>query len=391
MAHQFAHAEVYPRRSSPLAGSGPRSAREAPRSTRQVFAEAGREPGHCDHVGDAARPPVVLHGLAPAEAEAAHDRLAAAARTRAGRRVRADAPTLYTEVHSHPAPPAELHRPDVQAWLRRVTASRVEAVGARGGRVLGVWLHADEARVHVHLAAVNAGDPQLRAALLHDGRRAQDEARARGEGRKGRRLAYCAAMRAWQDEVHRGVSMAFGLARVGPRRRRLSRAGWHAEQRALLAAAEARRGAEEALARVGEQREAARATATRAMQVLDQAAEMRRRAEDVARRDAERQARVGAELAGREARVAAREAQLAEAGKRLARASRVPGAALDGVLELLRRDLMRHPEPSVRDAALTLQDGIAAALTASDAEGAAAAVRAAWEEPGAEGAVSGPR
>ena len=129
MGCQFAHTETYARQISRLAGAGARTA-------RQAFAALAREPGHCEHVR-VPPCPVELHGMSPAQAEAEHDPPAAEARTPAGRRIRADLRTLYTEVHSLPWPPSEVDRPEAQDWLRRITASRVEAVEARGGRVLG--------------------------------------------------------------------------------------------------------------------------------------------------------------------------------------------------------------------------------------------------------------
>jgi hypothetical protein len=276
--------------------------------------------------------------------------------------------------------------------------------------VLGVWLHTDEAYVHVHLAAVNDSDPQFRAARLHDGHRAQADARARGENRKHQSAAYCAAMRAWQDEVHREAG-AFGLARLGPSRRRLTRDGWHAEKRALLAAAEARLHAEETLAEVARQREAVRSAAVKVARVLDEATKMRQQAEIAGRRDAEtrrayiqavkqqqdtlnkRHAQLGS-IAGQQARrsigLAKREARMAAIEDKLLQASRVPAAILDNVLEILRHDLMRHPDRSVQEAAYRMHESIAAALAAPHAEAAGAVVTAEWQTLGAERDPQGP-
>ena len=217
MGYQFAHTETYARRISPLAGTGART-------TRQIFAELAREPGHCEHVRMPSCP-VVLHGMTPAQAEAEHDRLAAEARTPAGRRIRADTPTLYTEVHSLPRPPSEVDRPEVQDWLRRITASRVAAVEARGGEVLGIYLHLDEARLHQHLIGVSRGDLQCRADLLHDGRRAQAEAGpgARTGGARHTltaqqcghgRTKFTEAFRPCATSALRGLGLAGGASRA---------------------------------------------------------------------------------------------------------------------------------------------------------------------------------
>jgi hypothetical protein len=56
------------------------------------------------------------------------------------------------------------------------------------------------------------------------------------EGEDGKALnkrgdqAYRAAMREWQDSYHETVAIACGLTRLGPQRRRLTRAEWQAEQ-----------------------------------------------------------------------------------------------------------------------------------------------------------------
>ena len=44
--------------------------------------------------------------------------------------------------------------------------------------------------------------------------------------------AFKKAMREWQDRFHKAVGLTFGLARIGPQKRRLSREEWKAEQAA---------------------------------------------------------------------------------------------------------------------------------------------------------------
>jgi hypothetical protein len=369
MGYQFAHTETYARRISRLGGRGTRT-------TRQIFAELAREPGHCEHVRMPSCP-VVLHGMSPAQAEAEHDRLAAEARTPAGRRVRADTRTLYTEVHSLPRPPSEVDRPEVQDWLRRITASRVAAVEARGGEVLGVWLHVDEPHLHVHLMGVSRGDLQCRADLLHDGRRAQAEARARGEDRRGQTRAYCAAMRAWQDEVYRSVSAVCdcSLARIGPRRRRLTRAGWHAEQRALGAMAEGLRRAGAALAEADRRCGAADAAQANAERLLTEVERQRVLLGGAAGKLAAREAA----LAGRENHLAMRAEQVAAKEGRLRRSSELVASVLRATRQVLRDHLMEHPDEAVRRAARGLHEGMAAGLRAPSPEDAAEIIRTGWQ------------
>ena len=150
--------------------------------------------------------PVVLHGMTPAQAEAEHDRLVAEARReQAAASVLTPRPSTLRCTRSPDRP---------RSWTARTGSrtgcggspqaawQRVRCVGGRGCRI---YLHLDESpTLHPHPIGVSRGDLQCRADLLHDGRRAQAEARARGEDRRGRTCVSTpgAAMRAWQDEVY---------------------------------------------------------------------------------------------------------------------------------------------------------------------------------------------
>jgi hypothetical protein len=61
------------------------------------------------------------------------------------------------------------------------------------------------------------------------------------------RLAYNTAMKGWQDELHAGVGIYLGLARMGPKRMRLKDRGqWKAYTRALQAIVDAEKVSREA-------------------------------------------------------------------------------------------------------------------------------------------------
>lgn len=87
-------------------------------------------------------------------------------------------------------------------------------------------VHWDEEHLHLHVFAV---DPiRGRVDHLHPGRVAKEAVNKSGEEKskaRGKRanIAYCDAMRAWQNELHKEVFAPAGLLRVGPGRERWSR------------------------------------------------------------------------------------------------------------------------------------------------------------------------
>lgn len=95
---------------------------------------------------------------------------------------------------------------------------------------------------------------RMDAKRCHEGHREQDRHKDHGWAGSPSR-SYKQAMRSWQDRYHAAVGAKHGQARTGPRRRRLDRAAWKAEQErlkaqkdaeiAILRAEEARRLADE--------------------------------------------------------------------------------------------------------------------------------------------------
>lgn len=253
----------------------------------EILDEAERAPGASFHVEPGGEVPQILPGAVASfdELRAAH---AVAAGTRESfdytdpktgtkgvrnRKLRRDARTLFTAVFSLPVETAAaradpvLRARCVEA-LETTIAHEANRISALGGTVMMAVAHWDERMVHAHLYAL---DPvRGRVDHLHPGRaakRAFEEdprhaALAKAERNKGGNRAYCAAMRAWQDDLHRGVFHRQGLLRLGPRRERLSRADY---QQAKRAAAARRRDVErherlEVLERTLDRREAQVAT-----------------------------------------------------------------------------------------------------------------------------------
>jgi hypothetical protein len=109
-----------------------------------------------------------------------------------------------------------------------------------GDQLKAVFAHVDERFPHLHFWCL-PDDPSADATLLHPGKVAKREveARLKHEGAPPREAvaagnrALKAAMRAWQDSYHRAVGAPLGMRRDGPKRRRLSRAQWSAEQAML--------------------------------------------------------------------------------------------------------------------------------------------------------------
>jgi len=243
MGFQFAHIESYSR--SGRRGGG--------HTVADILAEARRSPEASLHVVTP-RPPVLVAGCGLEELERRHDNLVEAAREILAngkqRAVRKDTSSLFTCVLSHPATPDECRADpatmaavkewakDSAAWLRR-------DLETRGGILETVVMHVDESHVHLHAYGLY---PTGHADRLHPGKIAKkaavDAALESGHDKKTANAAgdkaYVMAMRTWQDSYSQEVGLPHGLTRLGPARRRLSRAEWMAEQAAAKSVNEAR-------------------------------------------------------------------------------------------------------------------------------------------------------
>lgn len=231
MSFQFVHMTAYSRKGDSKG-----------RSTRFVFNEARRDPGASIHVQNAA-PPVLVFGVGVDEVERLHDAAADAAMTtpQGGklRRIQKTQHTLMTIVASHPYTIAEVlndpaKRAEVDRW-ERLTADWLRKL--YGDQLVSIIRHEDESHWHLH-AYILPSSPDMKASGLHPGQCAKAAIMTVGpvEGEDTKALnkrgdqAYRAAMREWQDSYSREVGMLAGLTRLGPARRRLSRAEWQAEQ-----------------------------------------------------------------------------------------------------------------------------------------------------------------
>lgn len=231
MSFQFVHLEAFSRKGDSKG-----------RSTAFVFGEARRDPAASIHVPNPS-PPVVVYGIGVDEVERLHDAAADAAMTtpKGGkpRKIQKTQHTLMTVVASHPATMEEVRtdpekRREAEIWEKRTIGWLRSQYG---DKLVSVVRHEDESHYHLH-AYVLPDDPAMRAAALHPGQCAKAAVMAAGpQGDEDTKAlnkrgdqAYRAAMRTWQDSYHEAVAIPCGLTRLGPARRRLTRAEWQAEQ-----------------------------------------------------------------------------------------------------------------------------------------------------------------
>lgn len=233
MSYQFLRIELFSRKG------------KAGRGTSFIFDEVERLPEASLHVSEPGQP-VVAYGLDVPALRALHDDRAASARatTKAGksRAIRSDQNTIAGVVLSYPVPMTEYResadvRRDFERWQERSVAW---LRGQYGDKLVSVVRHEDESYPHLHAYVLpDAADVEMRASALHPGflaKSAVKDAKAQaGEDDKALNkrgdAAYKTAMRAWLDDYHAKVSQPCGLTRLGPGKRRLTRAEWQRETR----------------------------------------------------------------------------------------------------------------------------------------------------------------
>lgn len=229
MAFQFVHMELFSRKGDAKG-----------RSVDFVLAEAERRKDACSHVTTPAAPEVVF-GATITQVRLMHDERVSQAKDTMkngrSRAIRSSQHTLVTVVASHPAQVKEvLVCPEKAKAVREWEDLTVRWLEAKyGSKLISVIRHTDEQQCHLH-AYVLPDDAMCKAALLHPGLAAKavvmsaENEDAKAQNRLGDQ-AYKASMRQWQDDYYREVGSRCGLARLGPQKRRLSRAEWHAEKK----------------------------------------------------------------------------------------------------------------------------------------------------------------
>lgn len=243
MSFQFAHMESWSR-------SGGRGGKL---TVAEIVAEARRDPAASLHV-ESPRPPAHVYGCGLDDLEQRHDAVVDAARETLAngkqRAIRKDTATLFTCILSHPATPDECRsdpeaKATVKAWAQDSVKWLRRDLEARGGTLESVVMHTDESHIHLHAYALH---PSGHADRLHPGKLAKKDAVAAaldsGHDKKAANAigdkAYVESLRGWQDSYSQDVGLPHGLTRLGPARRRLSRAEWMAEQAAAKSVQQAR-------------------------------------------------------------------------------------------------------------------------------------------------------
>lgn len=232
--YQFFHVECYAREESTKQrtqtkknADGSFSSKEVAKEKRGniswVIDEAKREQDSCYHI-EAPQPPIVLLGNLDEVREEA-TAWAEQATDEQGRKLRKDAHCLLAGVISLPR--------DEEAQWEQFKAKSVDWLKEKyGDNLRCVIAHEkDEAHPHLHFYCVPKDGQKFDD--LHEGKRAQKELKKNNKNatKQEQNLAFSEAMRQTQDDFANRVGQRFGLARLGPGRRRLTRAAWQAEQK----------------------------------------------------------------------------------------------------------------------------------------------------------------
>ena len=243
MAYQFIHIEAYAREiKKGLTG----------RTVREIIAEAKREPGNCPHIdidkkSNPALAPVRIYGLNLDKVEEEVHRWAENSKDGGGQKLRKNGNCLLAGVVSLPDDTLEK---DWQSFKN----SAVNWLKKEYGKCLrSVIEHKDEAHKHLHFYCIPEAGKQFSS--IHKGIEARTKARQEKLSSKEQNLAYCEAMREFQDKFSIEVGQHHGLTRIGPGRRRLTRAQWQQEQAQARALKQAKSRAKKVLKQAEKQAE----------------------------------------------------------------------------------------------------------------------------------------
>lgn len=225
--YQFVHIESYSRVT-------PKTGKQGGHSVSSIINEAIRREGSIPHISSPAAP-IYLYGDSLEAIEEKCTDWAASISDIRGHKTRRDALCLLAGVVSAESGTSseawEELKADTVAWLQEKYGDRLKAVIE----------HTDEAHPHLHFYCVPLHGERFEQ--MHDGKRAAAALKAKRKGEQN--MAYKHAMRAFQDEFSDKVGIPNGMARFGPRKRRLSRDSWKQEQAQAVAISKALRGSEE--------------------------------------------------------------------------------------------------------------------------------------------------
>lgn len=212
-----------------------------------VIGEGLRSGEYHPHVEDP-KPPVPVFGN-PEGFQQMHDGHVAARKTSAvkngsvsERAIRADRHTLFTIIASYPTPTTTVEgsTEGLKRFKRWVDLTMAWVQEQYGDQLKAAFAHIDEQYPHLHFWLL-PNDPSGDATYLHPGKvtKRETETRLKSEGAtprdalKAGNRALKETMRGWIDGYHQAVGAPLGMRRDGPKRRRLSRSQYMAEQAML--------------------------------------------------------------------------------------------------------------------------------------------------------------
>ena len=213
-------------------------------SVRSIVEELERLEGACPHVPNP-QPPNILQGMRPRDiTKLVEERVEEQNRVLRKERkerpdlknelrsIRIDTHVLVAGVYSYPDAVEDMDMAEYLAWREDVIAFARRDAETNALEIMTIVEHLDEAHPHIHVLAlplITEANPRMNAKLCHEGHVAQDRHIKNGWSGSPSR-AYKQSMSAWQDRYHAQVGSLHGQARTGPKRRRLDRATWKAEQ-----------------------------------------------------------------------------------------------------------------------------------------------------------------
>ena len=206
--YQFIHISSYSSQASKKSKSSA--------CVKSTVSEADRKPSYTHHIKEV-EAPIILFGCPPT---AAGDLAEAWGKQN---KIRKDGHVLLAGVISVNA---EFERWDDYKltcieWLQ----------DKYGDRLQSVVEHTDEDHPHLHFFVIPRDGERFDC--LHEGEKARNESRAIKQRTADQNFAYKAAMKIFQADFHSAVSAGYGLAKDGPKRRRLSRSAYLAEKEAV--------------------------------------------------------------------------------------------------------------------------------------------------------------
>jgi Plasmid recombination enzyme len=183
---------------------------------KSIVSEADRKPSYTHHI-EVVEAPIILFGCSPSAAGDIAESWGKRNKIRKdGHVLLAGVISVNTEFEHW-----DDYKLDCIRWLG----------DKYGDRLQSVVEHTDEGHPHMHFYVIPRDGERFDC--LHEGEKARNDARALKQRTCDQNIAYKTAMKNFQSNFHSAVSRIYGLAKDGPKRRRLSRAAYFAEKEAV--------------------------------------------------------------------------------------------------------------------------------------------------------------